>query len=120
MIPTQNHQKHKTTTFRPINSANGLEKQILSAKICGTKSRGRQRTKYTNNLNNFVTRIESQNNELIRRTDDWCSCLERGVCDLSIMTTYDDMWFYLIGILQNPVHLGRMHLTLLLPLSECV
>ena len=50
--------------------ADGLEKQILSGKICGTKSKGRQRTKYTNSLNNFVTRKESPNNELIRRTDD--------------------------------------------------
>ena len=39
-----------------INRADGLEKQILSGKICGTKSRGRQRTKYTDSLNNFVTR----------------------------------------------------------------
>ena len=30
-----------------INRADGLEKQILTGKICGTKSRGRQRTKYT-------------------------------------------------------------------------
>ena len=33
--------------------ADGLEKQILSGKICGTKSIGRQRTKYTDRLNNF-------------------------------------------------------------------
>ena len=39
-----------------INRANGKEKQILSEKIRGTKSRGRQRTKYTGSLNNFVTR----------------------------------------------------------------
>ena len=39
--------------------ADGLEKQVLSGKICGTKSRGRQRTKYTDSLNNFVTRKES-------------------------------------------------------------
>ena len=42
----------------------------MSGKICGTESRGRQRPKYTDNLNNFVTRKESPNNELIRRTDD--------------------------------------------------
>ena len=53
-----------------INLADGLEKQILSGKICGTKSRGRQRTKYTDSLNDFVTRKESPNNELIWRTDD--------------------------------------------------
>ena len=42
----------------------------MNGKICGTKSRGRQRTKYTDSLNNFVTRKESPNVELIRRTDD--------------------------------------------------
>ena len=57
-----------------INRADGLEKQILSGKICGSKSRGRQRTKYTDNLNNFVARKESSNNDVIRRSDgreDW-------------------------------------------------
>ena len=70
MIPTQNHQKEATTNFGHINRADGLEKQILSGEICGTKSRGRQRTKYTDSLNNFVTRKESPNDKLIRRTDD--------------------------------------------------
>ena len=42
----------------------------MSEKIFGTKSKGRQRTKYTDSLNNFVTRKESPSNELIRRTDD--------------------------------------------------
>ena len=55
---------------RRINRADGLEKQILSGKVCGTKSRGRQRTKYTDSLNNFEKRKESPNNELIRRNDD--------------------------------------------------
>ena len=62
--------KRTTTIFGHINRADGLEKQILSGKICATKSRGRQRTKYTNSLDNFVTRKESPNNELISRTDD--------------------------------------------------
>ena len=53
-----------------IKKVDGLEKQILSGKICGTKSRGRQRKKYTDSLNDFVTREESPNNEPIRRTDD--------------------------------------------------
>ena len=44
-----------------INRADGLEKQILSGKICGTKSRERQRTKYTDSLNIFLTRKESPN-----------------------------------------------------------
>ena len=69
-IPTQNHQKKTTTTFWAYKQSWWLEKQILSGKICGTKSRGRQRTNYTDTLNNFVTRKESPNNELIRRTDD--------------------------------------------------
>ena len=56
--------------FGHIIRADGLEKQILSGEIFGTKSKGRQHTKYTDSLNNFVTRKESPNNELIRRTDD--------------------------------------------------
>ena len=50
--------------------ADRLEKQILSGKIFGTKSRGRKCKKNTDSLNNFVSRKESPNNELIRRTED--------------------------------------------------
>ena len=67
---TQNHQKKTTPIFWHLIRADGQEKQILSGTICGTKSKGRQRTKYTDSLNNFVTRKESANNELIRRADD--------------------------------------------------
>ena len=56
--------------FGPIKRADALEKQMLSGKIRGTKSRRRQRTKCTDSLNNFVTRKESPNIELIGRTDD--------------------------------------------------
>ena len=70
MIPTQNHQKKTTTIFGPITRADRLKKQILSRHIFGTKSRERQRTKYTDSLNNYVTRKEYPNSELIRRTDD--------------------------------------------------
>ena len=45
----------------------------MNGQICDTKSRGRQRTKYTDtsdSLNNFVTTKESPNSKLIRRTDD--------------------------------------------------
>ena len=63
-------RKRQLQFFGHINRADGLEKQILSGEICGTKSRGRQRTKYTDSLNNFVTRKESPCNEVIRRTDD--------------------------------------------------
>ena len=59
---------HKRFLLKTIRKR--LEKQILSGKICGTKSKGRQRTKYTDSLNNFVTRKESPNNELIGRTND--------------------------------------------------
>ena len=63
-------EKDNYNFFGQINRADGLEKQILSGKICGTKSRGRKRTKYTDRLNNSVTRKESPNTELIRRKDD--------------------------------------------------
>ena len=63
-------EKDNYTFFKHINRADGLEKQIWSGKICGTKSRGRQCSKYTDSLNNFVTRKESPNHECIRRTDD--------------------------------------------------
>ena len=63
-------RKRQLQFFGHINRADGLEKQRLSGKICGNKSRGRQRTKYTDSLNNFVTRKESPNNELIMITDD--------------------------------------------------
>ena len=49
-------RKRQLQFFGHINRADGLEKQIFSEKICGAKSRGRRRTKYTDSLNNFVTR----------------------------------------------------------------
>ena len=54
-------RKRQLQFFGHINRADGLEKKILSGKICGTKSSGRQRTKYTDSLNNFVPRKESLN-----------------------------------------------------------
>ena len=48
-------RKRQIQLFGHINRDDGLEKQILSGKICGTKSRGRQPTKHTDSLNNFVT-----------------------------------------------------------------
>ena len=62
-------RKRQIQFFGHINRADGIEKQILCGKICGTKSRGRQRTKYTDSLNSYVTRKESPINELIRRTE---------------------------------------------------
>ena len=55
--------------FWLINRADGLEKQILGVKICGTKSRRWQRTKYTDSLNDYLTRKESPNSELISSSD---------------------------------------------------
>ena len=54
---------------RNINRADRLEKQKLSGKTFGTatKSRGRQGTKHTDSLNNFVTRNGSPNDEPIRK-----------------------------------------------------
>ena len=52
-------------------------------RICGPKSRGRQRPKHIHSLNNFVTRRESPNNELIRRTnyiEDWKAMIA-NVCN---------------------------------------
>ena len=63
-------RKKKSTNPGHINRADGLEKQILSRKICGAKIKGRQCRKYTGSLNNFVGRKESPNNELIRKTDN--------------------------------------------------
>ena len=48
-------RKRQPQVFAHNNRADGLEKKILSGEICGTKSRGRQRTIYTDSLNNFLT-----------------------------------------------------------------
>ena len=50
--------------------ADRLEKQLLCGKINGTRSRGRQRTKYTDSLNNFTTRKQSSINDLICKADN--------------------------------------------------
>ena len=63
-------EKDNFNFFCHLIRADGLEKQILSGTICGTKSKGRQRSNDTESLNNFVPRKESPNNDLIRRTDD--------------------------------------------------
>ena len=53
---TASFQSFESNDIQSINRADGLEKQVLSGKICGNKSGGRQRTKYTYSPNNFVTR----------------------------------------------------------------
>ena len=40
-------RKRQLQFFGHINRVDGLKKQILSGKICGTTRRARQRTKYT-------------------------------------------------------------------------
>ena len=47
-------RKRQLQFFWHRNKADGLEKQILNGKICGTKNRGRQCTKYTDSWNNFI------------------------------------------------------------------
>ena len=42
----------------------------MGGKVCDIKSRRRQRTQYTDSLNNYVTRKLSTNNEVIRRVGD--------------------------------------------------
>ena len=64
-------KKRQLQFFGHIIRADGLEKQILSGEICGTKSKGRQRTEYTDSLNNFVTRKESPNNGRTDDREDW-------------------------------------------------
>ena len=59
-------RKKTTSIFRHINRADGLEKQILS----GEEAVKDSAQKYTDSLNNFVTRKESRSNELIMITDD--------------------------------------------------
>ena len=69
-FPLKTIKKRQLQFIGHINRAGGLEHDVLGGKICRTKSRGRHRTKYTDSLNNYVTRKESPNNELIRRPDD--------------------------------------------------
>ena len=62
------------TCLRPLESEEGDGQGRLfldqTPESAFQDRRGRQRAKYTDNLNNFVTKKESINNELIRRTDD--------------------------------------------------
>ena len=98
-------RKRQLQFFGHIIRADGLEKQILSGEICGTKSKGRQHSKYTDSLNNFETRKESPNNELIRRTDDredWEAmiidvCNSPGTMMMKMM-----MYMYLIRWVTDP------------------
>ena len=63
-------RKRQLQFFLAFNQSRWTRKANIEWKDLGTKSIGRQRTKYTDSLNNFVTRKESRNNELIMITDD--------------------------------------------------
>ena len=79
-------RKRQLQFFGLINRADRLGKQILSGKICGSKSIGRQRAKSTHSLNDFVTRKETPNNEFVRRTDDgegWKAMIADVITDLA-------------------------------------
>ena len=54
--PLKNIRKRQLQFFGHINRPDGLEKQLLNGKIRGTESREKQRTKYSDSRNNFVTR----------------------------------------------------------------
>ena len=76
-------RKRQLDFFGHIIRADGLEKQLPCGKICGVKSRGRQRTKYTDSLNKFVTKKQSTIQDLIRRADnrdEWKS-MTANVCN---------------------------------------
>ena len=54
--PLKTIRKSQLQLFGHINRPDGLEKQLLNRNICGSESREKQRTKYSDSLNNFVTR----------------------------------------------------------------
>ena len=71
-------RKRQLEFFGHLNRRDGIEKQLLCGKICGMRSRGRQRTKFTNSLNKYTTWNESPINELIHRTgnrEEWKSMI---------------------------------------------
>lgn len=53
-----------------ISRKDEIEKQMLSGKIEGRRSRGRQRTTYIDSLNNYATKKSISNTELIRMTTE--------------------------------------------------
>ena len=63
-------RKRQLEFFGHIIRANGIEKRLLCGKICGVRSRGRQRIKYTDSLNKFAKKKQYNTNELIRKADN--------------------------------------------------
>ena len=63
-------RKRQMNFFGHINRKDGLEKRLLCGRINGVKSRGRQRTKFTDSLNSYVTGKTTSNIEMIRKTED--------------------------------------------------
>ena len=49
---------------------NGIEKHMLCGKVEGRRSPGRQRIKYMDSLNDYVTNKSLRNTELIRKMDN--------------------------------------------------
>jgi len=71
-------RKRQLKFFGHLNRADGLEKRLLCGKISGVRSRGKQRMKYTDSLNNFTTKKQSSINDLIRKAsdrDEWKSMI---------------------------------------------
>ena len=63
-------RKRQLKFFGHMIRADRLEKQLLCGKINGMRSRGRQRMKYTDSLNNFAAGKQSSINDLIRKADN--------------------------------------------------
>ena len=63
-------RKRQLKFFGHMIRADRLEKQLLCGKINGMRSRGRQRIKYTDSLNNFAAGKQTSINELIRKADN--------------------------------------------------
>ena len=63
-------RKRQLNFFGHMIRKDGLEKQLLCGKINGVKSRGRQRTKYTDSLSGFVAGKKASTIQLIRGADD--------------------------------------------------
>ena len=63
-------RKRQLKFFGHVSRTDGIEKLVWSGKICGKKSRGRQRIIFTDSLNKFVTNREGTNTELFRKTEN--------------------------------------------------
>lgn len=62
-------QERQMNFLGHICRENGIEKQVLCGKIEGWRSSGRQRIKYVDSLNNYLTNKLNRNIDVIRKTD---------------------------------------------------